>query len=143
VTFAAFDLRPVDGINILILLVVVWILVRVINSDANSLVWADFISTRGADGSQRGDLNKIGQLVGIVVAAMTVLMYADNQTVDAIGLSALLGVALAYLGGVTAYAAFLRSRQGSVETTKTTDFMPPTTRTETKVETAPTKGGTE
>ena len=130
-TLAEFGLRPVDGVNIAILLVVVWILVRVIHSEANAIVWADFISTRGADGSQRGDLNKIGQLVGIAVAAMSVLMYADNKTVDAVGLAALLGVALAYLGGVSAYSAFLRSKQGQTETTRTTDFVQPTRVTDT------------
>jgi hypothetical protein len=116
VSFTDFGLRPVDGINAAILLVVVWILIRVIHSDANSIVWADFISTRGADGKQHGDTNKGGQLVGIVISAITVLMYADNQTVDVVGLAALLGVALAFLAAPTMYAGFLRSKQGTTQT---------------------------
>lgn len=139
------DLRPIDAINILILLVVVWILVRVIMSEQNTVVWADFISTRVTDGSQRGDLNKVGQLAGIVVASVSVLMYADSEKVDPTGLSVLLGVALAYLGAVSAYASFLRSKQGAVETTKVSEPVatpiPPMKTTETRVENPPVARG--
>lgn len=132
------ELRPVDGINAIILLVVIWTFIRVISSDTNTIIWADFISTRGEDKLQHGDLNKVGQLVGIVVAAMSVLMYADSKNVEPTGLSVLLGVALAYLGAVTMYAAWLRSKRGSVETTQTTEPAPgPTKTTITKTETPP------
>jgi len=67
---------------------------------------------------------------------MSVLMYADNEKVDPLGLSALLGVSLLYLGGVASYAATLRSKrdtvttvtepmQGSKEFTKTTVMHTP------------------
>lgn len=114
---ASVYLRPVDGINFLILLVLLWILYRIIRDEGNLIVWADFIASVGRDGKQHGDLNKVGQMVGIGIAAMTVLMYADNQTVDATGLSALLAVSLLYLGGVSAYASTLRARHGSRTTT--------------------------
>lgn len=107
---ALFWLRPIDGINILILLTLWWILVRIIRGDPN-INWADFISTRGQDGQQKGDINKVGQWAGIVVAVMSVLMYAGKVNVDGAGLAAVLGVSLLYLGGVAAYSATLRSRQ--------------------------------
>lgn len=109
--FADLALRPIDGVNMLILLVLLWILVRVIHSDSNLIVWSDYISSLGADGKQHGDLNKVGQLVGVVIAAMCVLMYADNDKVDPTGLAALLGVSLLYLGGVSGYAANLRAKR--------------------------------
>ena len=110
------DLRPVNGVNLLILLVLIWILYRIVRDEGNIIEWADFISTRGNDGKQHGDINKVGQWAGIVIAVMSVLMYSDNQAVDATGLAALLGVALLYLGGVAGYAANLRARQGTVTT---------------------------
>lgn len=106
-----FGVRPVDGINLLILAMLIWILIRIINDAGNLVVWADFVSTKGIDGKQHGDLNKIGQIAGIVLAVVTVLMYADNTTVDPTGLAALLTVALIYLGGVTAFAVWMRSKQ--------------------------------
>ena len=114
---ALFWLRPIDGINMLILLVLIWILYRIVKDEGNLIQWADYIASRGPDGRQHGDLNKVGQGVGIGLACTSVLMYSDNQTVDPTGLAALLGVALLYLGGVSGYAANLRSKQGSVTTT--------------------------
>lgn len=106
-----FGLRPIDGVNILILLALVWILIRLVNDPNNSIIMADYIASRGVDGKQHGDLDKVGQIVGIVVSAMTVLMYADNKTVEPTGLSILLGVSLLYLGGVSMYAKYIRSKR--------------------------------
>jgi UDP-N-acetylmuramyl pentapeptide phosphotransferase/UDP-N-acetylglucosamine-1-phosphate transferase len=125
---ATFWLRPIDGINLLILLLLVWVLIRIVRHPTNDIEWADYISTKGTDGRQRGDINKIGQWGGIVIAVMSVLMYADNEKVEPTGLSVLLGVALLYLGGVAGYAASLRAKQGTV-----------TTVTEPATEPAPTK----
>lgn len=132
-----FGLRPIDAINMIILLLLVWILVRVVSDEGNLVVWADYISTRGQDGKQHGDINKIGQLAGIVLAVVVVLMYADADTVEPVGLSTLLGVSLVFLGAPTMYAGWIRSKQGGVETTKVTEFVPPARVTETKSETAP------
>lgn len=114
---ALFWLRPIDGINLLILLVLIWILYRIIFiDDRNSIVWADYISSPDATGRQRGDLNKVGQVAGIFLCVSVVTMYADNTSVEPMGLSALLTVALAFLGGVTMYATWIRSKQGSKTT---------------------------
>ena len=120
-----FGLRPIDGINILILLFVFWMFVRIVTSEVTQIIYADYISSRGADGKQHGDLDKVGQLVGIIVAALVVLMYADSDKVEPVGLSALLGVSLLYLGGVTMYAKYIRSKQGSIQTvTEPVDLTP-------------------
>lgn len=109
-------LKPIDGINLIILLLLLWNLYRIVTSDSTAIYWADFISTRGADGVQHGDINKVGQWAGIIVSTMSVLMYADNEKVDPLGLSALLGVSLLYLGGVASYAATLRAKRDVVTT---------------------------
>jgi hypothetical protein len=98
-----FGLRPVIGVNLLILLFVVWIFIRVVANENNAIIWADFVSSLGTDGKQHGDLKKLGQLAGIVVAVVSALMYADAKNVEATGLAALLAVVLLYLGGVTDY----------------------------------------
>jgi hypothetical protein len=135
------SLRPIDAINMIILLLLVWILVRVVSDEGNLVVWADYISTRGQDGKQHGDINKIGQLAGIVLAVVVVLMYADNSVVEPVGLSALLGVSLFFLGAPTMYAGYIRSKQGGVETTKVTEIAPSARVTETQVQTAPIDKG--
>jgi hypothetical protein len=133
--FALFWLKPIDGINLLILLSLWWVLVRIVRGN-NDIVWADYISTRGADGKQKGDINKVGQWAGIVLSVMCVLMYADNDKVEPTGLAALLGVALLYLGGVAGYAATLRSKQGTV-TTVTEPLPDPAPPMKTTVTEAP------
>ena len=111
-----FGLKLSDALRLIIILLLVWNLYRIIHSDSTAIFWADFISTRGADGVQHGDINKVGQWAGIFIAFMSVFMYADNEKVEPIGLSALLGVALLYLGGVATYAATLRSKRDVVTT---------------------------
>ena len=135
--FALFYLRPIDGVNLLILLLLWWILIRIVRGNDN-IEWADYITTRGRDGVQRGDINKIGQWAGIVLCVMTILMYADNEKVDPAGLSWLLGVALLYLGGVAGYAANLRAKQGTVTTV--TEPAPEPTPIKTTVTEVPPKG---
>ena len=134
-----FWLRPIDGVNLMILLLLWWILIRIVRDGRNDVIWADYISTRGPDGRQHGDINKIGQWAGIVLSVMCTLMYADSQTVDPTGLAALLGVALLYLGGVASYAATLRAKQGSVTTV--TEPAPDSAQIKTTItETPPVKG---
>lgn len=118
---AQFWLRPVDGINLLILAVLLWILFRVINDEGNLIVWADFISSRGPDGRQHGDIDKVGKVFGIVLATVTVMMYADNEKVEPTGLAALLGVSLTYLCAVSAYSSYLRSKQSPASPSTTID----------------------
>lgn len=116
-----------------LLLVLIIKLVRTINSSKNSLEWEHLVSSRGADGIQYADWNKIGQGCGIMLCLWLPAVYVYSDKMDAIGLAAVMGVALTYLGSVSGYAATLRARRGTTETTLTTDS--PSRTTETKTET--------
>jgi energy-coupling factor transporter transmembrane protein EcfT len=140
ISLSDFGLRPVDGINLLTLLFVIWMFIRVMNSETNTIVYADFISTLGADGKQHGDINKLGQTVGIVIAALCDLLYAHSKNMDAGGLALVLSVTLAYFAAVKMYATYLKSKQGSIETTRTVEPMAapvPIKVTDTTKQTAP------
>ena len=126
-----------------ILLVMLAAAVRIINGK-NDLEWTQLVSTRGSDGKQYADWNRIGQGCGVILCVWLPAVYSYSPKMDATGLAAVLAVVLAYLGGVSGYAATLRAKQGQVETTKTTE--PATIAgkvTETKIETPPIKGKTK
>ena len=129
----------IDIIGILAaILVMIFVikLVFIINSSDNSLEWSHLISSRAADGIQYADWNKIGQGCGIILCLWLPAVYVYSDKMDAIGLAAVMGVALAYLGSVSGYAATLRARRGTTETTLTTES--PSKTTEKKLETPPT-----
>jgi len=88
-------------------------LVKVVNSTGNTLEWWHLVSTRSANGVQFADWNKIGQGCGVVLCTVLPAVYVYSPKMDAVGLAAVMGVALLYLGGVSGYAANLRSKQGS------------------------------
>ncbi len=93
------------------------LVVRVINSAGNELEWADLISTPARNGGRpHADWNKIGQGFGVVLCVWLPAVYVYSAKMEAVGLAAVMSVALLYLGGVSAYAATLRARQGSVTT---------------------------
>ena len=107
---------------------------RIINNAANDLEWWHLVSTRAQDGVQYACWNKIGQGCGVVLCVWLPAVYAYSEKMDAGGLAAVLGVVLLYLGGVSGYAATLRSRRGTVETTTEPAAAPgpvKITRTET------------
>lgn len=124
----------VGALTAVLLLVVIILLARVINSADNSLEWSHLVSSRGADGIQYADWNKIGQGCGVLLCLWLPAAYVYSDKMDAVGLAAVMGVALAYLGSVSGYAATLRARRGTVETTRTTES--PSKTTEIKTETA-------
>lgn len=106
-----------------------------IKSAANSLEFYHLISTEAKDGSYYVDWNRIGQGAGVILCSVIPFIYVYSPKMDATGLAAILGVALAYLGGVSGYAATLRSKQGQVETVRTSEDS--SRVTETKTETPP------
>ena len=127
--------KLVVALTSVIVLLLMLALVRVINSNSNDLEWWHLISTRGAAGETFADWNKIGQGLGVLLCVWLPAVYVYSSKMEAMGLAAVMGVALAYLGGVSSYAATLRSKQGAVETTKITESTPAKTVTETKLET--------
>lgn len=112
-------------------------MVRVINNASNDLEWEHLISSRSIDGKQWLDWNKIGQGLGAILCVWMPAVYVYSPKMDALGLAAVMGVALAYLGSVSGYAATLRAKQGGVETTTVTEMMPVSKVTETRTETQP------
>lgn len=117
----------------LALVAFIWAIIRVINSADNDLEWAHLFSSRSADGRQYADWNKIGQGSGIVLSMWIPAVYANSDKADGTGIALVLAASLAYLGGVSSYAATLRARRGTVETTSTTES--PSRTVETKTET--------
>jgi|GEM_PF-5565538 len=129
----------VVALTAIIVLILLFALVRIING-ANTLEWTDLVSTIGRDGKQHADWNQIGKGLGAVLCTWLPAVYVYSPKLEAMGLAAVMGVALAYLGGVSGYAAMLRSKQGTVETTHTTEPAPDpaaTKVTEKTVETPP------
>lgn len=130
----------VMALSAIIFLMVLWALIRVINSATNDLEWADLISVTSREGRQRADWNQIGKGLGVVLCVWLPGIYAYSPKMDSGGLALLMGVALSYLGGVSAYAATLRAKQGTVETSRTVEPVPDpsvTKTTETVTETPP------
>ena len=127
------------GVTVLLFIAIIIAIASVFRREDNSIEWADLISVRTQDGKQKGDWNQIGKGGGVILCVVLPFVYVYSPKMDAMGLAAVMGVALAYLGGVSAYAATLRSRQGSIEYTKTVEAAPATRTTETRVETPPIK----
>ena len=122
-----------------ILLVMALVISFVVNAE-NNIEWADFISVRGAtDGKQHGSWDSIGKGGGVFICIYIPLLYAHSEKFEPLGGAALLGVSLAYLGAVNGYSAYLRSKQGTVQTTTTTAPVDdtPLKTTVTQTETPP------
>lgn len=117
----AYALMNLPGIgvafNIIFLLLIVWYLIRKINSNENKLDWTDLVSTKGSDGKEHADIDKIGKCFGVIMAVWLPFMYAHSEKMEASGLVMVMSAALAYLAGVSAYSAWLRSKQSSDSTT--------------------------
>jgi amino acid transporter len=79
---------------------------KVIDSD-NPLEWWHFISSRGPDGKEYADIDKLGKVVGIIISSVAMLIITHQGKMDAV----ILGVYLAFVGGVAGYSAYLRSKQ--------------------------------
>ena len=123
--------RLVMALTAIIVLIVIWAFIRIINSQANTLEWWHLISTRGDTGAQWLSWNEIGKGLGVILCFWLPAVYVYSPKMEAMGLAAVMGVALAYLGGVSGYAAMLRSRQGSTETVRVSEVAPSKTVTET------------
>lgn len=121
-----------------ILLVMLWIY-RIVRDPGNTVEWADFISSRGADGKNHGNWNSVGKGIGVFIAFYLPLLYAHSATFDPTGGALLLGTSLAYLGAVDGYGSYLRAKQGTVQTT-TEPVADPVPMKTTVIETPPVGG---
>lgn len=102
-------------------MLLLWALTKVIDDDDNDLDLADLVSIRGLDGKQHPSWDPIGRGVGVLLCAILPTAYSFSERADAGGIALILTVVLAYLGGVSGYAATLRARQGTIETTRITE----------------------
>lgn len=80
---------------------------RLMVSD-NPLEWWHFIASKGLDGQHYADPDKLGKMAGICVSSWLMVILAKDGKMDA----TILGVYLAYVGGVAGYSAYLRARGG-------------------------------
>lgn len=127
---------PIAATVILFVIIVVAVS-RVFRNNDNDIEWADLISVMAQNGKQKGDWNQIGKGGGVILCIALPFIYVFSPKMDALGLAAVMGVSLAYLGAVSSYAATLRARQGVVETVRTVEMAPVATVTQTRTETPP------
>ena len=81
---------------------------KVMSSNDNNLDWWQFISTRGQDGKNYADIDKLGKVAGIFISSWYVISTGSKPD------ASVLAVYLAYVGGVAGYSAYLRSQRGMV-----------------------------
>lgn len=113
-------------------------LAMIIYSKSNTIQWADLVSVLAHNGQQRGSWDPIGKGGGFFLCMTIPFIYAFSDKMDASGLALVMTPTLLYLGGVSAYSASLRAKQGTVETVKTVEIAPAATVTETRTETPTT-----
>lgn len=106
-----------------IFLIFILSFVRTINNNAD-LAWGDLVSSHGMDGKRHPSWNEIGKGLGVILCFWLPAVYVYSPKMDATGLALILGVVLAYLGGVSGYAASLRAKQGGVQKTTVTEPVP-------------------
>lgn len=130
----------IDAFRIFTALLLIGVAIAIamaIRAASNELEFYQLISTKAQDGKYYVDWNRIGQGAGVVLSSVTPFIYAYSPNMDATGLAAVLGVVLAYLGGVSGYAATLRAKQGQIETVRTAEDS--SRVTEVRTETPPIK----
>lgn len=120
----------------LLLVVLVGLVVAfIISRDDNDLQYADLVSSRGIDGKQHASWNNIGKGLAAVMSFFIPMHYAFSDKFDPLPGAGLMVAALAYLGAVDGYSAYLRSRQSLQQTTVTTE--PPVDTKTTTTTTTP------
>lgn len=96
----------------LLAMVVYYHLTKTISDEASPIEWWHFVSSKGKDGEHYADITKLGQVAGIMVVSWLVIaMSARVDKLDALGFCGVLALALAYLAGVQAFQAYLKSRK--------------------------------
>jgi hypothetical protein len=98
----------------ILFLIVVWLihrLQRVLEDESNPIEWWQFISSRGKDGKQYGDMTRLGQATGIVLCFF-VTLYLVTKIDDSgwLGFCGVLTIVLTYLGGVQAFQTYIKNK---------------------------------
>lgn len=121
------DIR--EAFNLIILLIFLLAFYRIVRDPSNELEFWQIFSTKAADGKIYFDLDKFGQLVGLVFSTWIVTWLAyGNHLNDWTGV-VIFAAWLIYASGMGAFSkwarAFITSRYAS-------EHRPEPTRTETK-----------
>ena len=110
-------LSHADAFRWMFFIGLLWAFYRWMNSeDSNGIEWRDFVSAQNAEGKFHGDINRLGQSVGIFIGSMAIVQVAPHAHKDFLGFAAVLGVYFAFVAGAAGYSAYLRSKQGTVTT---------------------------
>jgi len=72
----------------------------------NEIEYWHFIASKGSDGKNYGDIDKLGKLVALVVASLAVSWHSYALKLDAL----VLGTYLTYAGAIGAWSAYLRAK---------------------------------
>lgn len=111
--FWTLGLSGEAAIPLLLSLVLILTFVRIINGSADAPnpieFWHFFASYSERTQEERGDINNVGMAAGVVACLFTIMWvtYKANDINPWI-----LGVCLIYLGGVKAFASWLRNTAG-------------------------------
>ena len=104
--------------NLIVLLVFLLAFYRIISSGKNKLEFWHFLSSKSVDGVYHSDLDKLGQIVGLLVSTWVIvwLTYRDLIVKEWTGV-AVFAAWLIYASGMGAFSkwarAFISSRYGA------------------------------
>lgn len=84
----------------------------VFRSQKNGIECWQLIATKNKDNEERADLNKIGQLVALIVFTGIVIYYVSISPLG-MEIMALITLYVGYAGWISGFPAYLRSKQGA------------------------------
>lgn len=82
----------------------------VFRSQKNGIECWQLISSKNAEGQERADLNKIGQLVALIVFTGIVIYYVFISPLG-MDILALITLYVSYAGWISGFPAYLRAKQ--------------------------------
>lgn len=110
----------------------IWFFYRVVER-SEDMEWKEFISTKGSDGKNHPDWDKVGKGVAVIIGSWAIVAIAPNVKTDFVGFSVLLGSYFAFAACTSGYAAYLRSKSATMQTTTTVEPVPDPQKTTTVV----------
>ena len=105
-------------ILLLILLVSVRAFGRIISDPDNDVQLSDFYSSRGADGKEHGDPDKLAKLVGVFASTLFVGYTFWAHAIDSFWPVAVFCIWLIFISGVSVFSAWARALAGHVMSTR-------------------------
>lgn len=81
---------------------------HVLRDKENTLSCWQFISSKGIDGIERADIDKLGKLIALLVLTGIIILQAYKNSLN----EGMVLIWLGYAGGSAGWAAYLRTRGG-------------------------------